>query len=124
AVIHGRTADRLVGKRETTRLCDVYVHPHTGAEAKGRAKALRNVRWKKREEPPKRSSHGISRGQGRITEGWGARCNPTVFRGFARRQRSVPVALTRAAGRGRRRDHSGIIRSDLTGRARAAPNEG
>ena len=55
AVIHRRTADRLVGKRETTRLYDVHGHPHTGAEAKGRAKVLRNVRLKKRETHSKRT---------------------------------------------------------------------
>ena len=69
SVIHGRAADRLVGKRETARLDDVHGHAHAGPETKGRAKVLRNVRLKKREQHSKRSSHGISRGQGRIAEG-------------------------------------------------------
>ena len=69
AVIHCCAPDSLVREGESTGLNDVHWDPHTGPETKSRPKVLRNVRLKKREQHSKRSSHGMSRGVGRIAEG-------------------------------------------------------
>src|SRR3954468_16616768 len=67
-VIQGRAAYRLVRKRETAGLNDVHADVQAGAETKGRAKVLRNVRLKKRQQHSKRSTHGFGGGKDESTD--------------------------------------------------------
>ena len=108
AVIHCCAPDSLVREGESTGLNDVHWDPHTGPETKSRPKVLRNVRLKKREQHSKRSSHGMSRGVGRIAEG-GLR---TAIRNSSEGFVAAPALSFRwpyqNVWQGRRRDCSGF----------------